>query len=62
MVDIVTNRMFDTFNRFSPREKHETSTSSLSTLRRFSKDHRYKKALTREAENKVIIKKKTRVK
>lgn len=53
MVDIVTNRMFDTFNRFSPREKHENSTSTLSTLRRFSKDQRFRKALSREAELKV---------
>ncbi|CAH1099944.1 unnamed protein product [Psylliodes chrysocephalus] len=54
MVDIVTNRVFDTYNRFSPSNNHHSeSLATLTTLRRFSKDQKFKKALTREADIKA---------
>ncbi|XP_008197640.1 glycerol-3-phosphate acyltransferase 1, mitochondrial isoform X2 [Tribolium castaneum] len=38
MVDIVTNRIFDSFSRFSPKENHQTeSLTTISHLKRFSK-------------------------
>lgn len=54
MVDVVTNRMFDTFSRFNPRDNHQTdSLSSISTLKRFSKDQKFRRQLTRETDQKV---------
>lgn len=57
MVDIVTNRMFDAFNKLDPRDAHTTneSLSTISNLRRFSAEQRFKKTLSREAEQKVVI-------
>lgn len=50
----MTNRMFDTFNRFTPSEHGgQESLSTITRLKRFSIDHRYKRVLNREAENKV---------
>jgi hypothetical protein len=44
MVDIVTNRIFDTFNRFSPKENHQTdSLTTISQLKRFSKEQQLRK-------------------
>ncbi|XP_074029311.1 glycerol-3-phosphate acyltransferase mino isoform X2 [Leptinotarsa decemlineata] len=54
MVDIVTNRVFDTYNRFSPSNNHHTeSISTLSTLKRFSRDQKFKRASNREADIKA---------
>ncbi|KAJ8974764.1 hypothetical protein NQ317_008203 [Molorchus minor] len=54
MVDVVTNRVFDTYNRFSPLNNHQNdSLATLSTLKRFSRDQKYKKALNREADIKA---------
>ncbi|VEN51102.1 unnamed protein product [Callosobruchus maculatus] len=54
MVDVVTTRVFDTYNRYSPlNNNHNESLASLSTLKRFSKDQRLKKVLTREADQKA---------
>ncbi|KAG5891867.1 hypothetical protein JTB14_015886 [Gonioctena quinquepunctata] len=54
MVDIVTNRVFDTYNRFSPSNNHHTeSLATLSTLKRFSRDQKFRRALTREADTKA---------
>ncbi|XP_049823463.1 glycerol-3-phosphate acyltransferase 1, mitochondrial isoform X2 [Aethina tumida] len=54
MVDVVTNRMFDTFSRFNPRDNHQTdSLSSISTLKRFSKDQKFRRQLTRETDQKT---------
>lgn len=56
MVDVVTNRVFDTYNRFSPlNNNHNESLATLSTLKRFSKDQKYKRALSREADLKVKL-------
>lgn len=56
MVDIVTNRMFDAFNKLAPRESHQTdSLASIKNLKRFSADQKQRKALTREAEVKVDV-------
>ncbi|RZC42703.1 glycerol-3-phosphate acyltransferase 1, mitochondrial [Asbolus verrucosus] len=44
MVDIVTNRIFDTFSRFSPNENHQTdSLATISQLKRFSREHHFRK-------------------
>ncbi|CAH0555865.1 unnamed protein product [Brassicogethes aeneus] len=54
MVDIVTNRMFDTYNRFSPRDNNQNdSLSTLSNLRRYSRDQKIRKQVNREAEQKT---------
>nr|CAI5833349.1 unnamed protein product [Callosobruchus analis] len=54
MVDVVTTRVFDTYNRYSPlNNNHNESLASLSTLKRFSKDQRLKKVLSREADQKA---------
>lgn len=37
MVDIVTNRIFDGFSRFSPKDNHQNeSLTTISQLKRFS--------------------------
>nr|CAH7741116.1 unnamed protein product [Callosobruchus chinensis] len=54
MVDVVTTRVFDTYNRYSPlNNNHNESLASLSTLKRFSKDQSLKKVLSREADQKA---------
>ncbi|CAH1970223.1 unnamed protein product [Acanthoscelides obtectus] len=54
MVDVVTARVFDTYNRYSPLNNNQNeSLASLSTLKRFSKDQRLKKILSREADQKI---------
>lgn len=55
MVDIITNRVFDTYYRFSPLNNNaqNESLATISTLKRFSRDQKYKKSLTREADQKV---------
>lgn len=54
MVDVVTNRMFDTFNKFAPGENRQSeSLSTVSSLKRFSANQRFRKILSREAEMKV---------
>ncbi|KAK9877273.1 hypothetical protein WA026_017664 [Henosepilachna vigintioctopunctata] len=54
MVDIVTSRMFESFNRFSLNQNSQTeSLSTVSNLKRFSQDHRNKRAISREADIKI---------
>ncbi|XP_022917375.1 glycerol-3-phosphate acyltransferase 1, mitochondrial isoform X2 [Onthophagus taurus] len=54
MVDIVTNRMFDVFNKFSPRESHQNdSLATMSNLKRFSSEQKNRRKLTKEAEQKA---------
>ncbi|XP_018579131.1 glycerol-3-phosphate acyltransferase 1, mitochondrial isoform X2 [Anoplophora glabripennis] len=54
MVDVVTNRVFDTYNRFSPLNNNQNeSLATLSSLKRFARDQKFKKALTREADIKA---------
>lgn len=44
MVDIVTNRIFDSFGRFSPKENHQTeSLATITQLKRFSRENQYLK-------------------
>ncbi|XP_063923049.1 glycerol-3-phosphate acyltransferase 1, mitochondrial isoform X1 [Zophobas morio] len=44
MVDILTNRIFDSFSRFSPKENHQTeSLTTISHLKRFSKEQQFRK-------------------
>lgn len=51
MVDMVSHRIVETFNRFSATQTNQTeSLSTVSNLKRFSRDLRYKKALSREVE------------
>lgn len=56
MVDIVTNRMFDAFNKLDPRDAHvnNETLSTISNLKRFSNEKKFKSALNREADNKVF--------
>lgn len=54
MVDVVTNRMFETFNRLAPGEnRHSESLSTISSLKRFSMNQKVKRILDRESETKV---------
>lgn len=54
MVDIVTNRMFDAFNKLAPKERQQNdSLSTITSLKRFSSEQRSRKILSREAETKV---------
>lgn len=54
MVDVVTNRMFDVFNKFAPHEAHPNdSLSTITSLKRFSNDQKIRRHLSREAETKV---------
>ncbi|KAJ8920132.1 hypothetical protein NQ315_011789 [Exocentrus adspersus] len=54
MVDVVTNRVFDTYNRFSPLNNNQNdSLATLTSLKRFARDQKFKKALTREADIKA---------
>lgn len=55
MVDVVTNRMFDTLNRFSPNDNQQDTLSTITRLKRFSNDQRYKRVINRQAEIKVSI-------
>lgn len=57
MVDIVTNRMFDAFNKLDPRDTHvnNETLSTISNLKRFSADKKFKSALNREADHKVKL-------
>ncbi|KAL3268704.1 hypothetical protein HHI36_007806 [Cryptolaemus montrouzieri] len=51
MVDVVTSRMFESFNRFSPNQGPQTdSLSTLSNMKRFSRDQRCKRAISREVD------------
>lgn len=59
MVDVVTNRMFDTFNRLSPGDNQQDSLSTITRLKRFSTDQRYKRIINRQAEIKVKYKRTT---
>ncbi|KAK9747487.1 Acyltransferase [Popillia japonica] len=54
MVDVVTNRMFDVFNKFAPHEAHPNdSLSTITSLKRFSNDQKIRRHLSREAETKA---------
>ncbi|KAK5644911.1 hypothetical protein RI129_006211 [Pyrocoelia pectoralis] len=54
MVDIVTSRMCDALNRFSPSHKqYNGSLSTINDLKRFSADQRYRRILNRESEVKA---------
>lgn len=53
MVDVATNRMFDAFNRFTPNDNQQDSLSTITRLKRFSNDQRYKRIINRQAEIKV---------
>ncbi|XP_045473576.1 glycerol-3-phosphate acyltransferase 1, mitochondrial isoform X3 [Harmonia axyridis] len=55
MVDIVTSRMFESFNRFSPSKTSQTdSINSYGKTKRFLRDQKCsKKAISREADSKV---------
>ncbi|KAF2900464.1 hypothetical protein ILUMI_05716 [Ignelater luminosus] len=54
MVDIVTNRMFDAFNKLAPKEiQQNDSLSTITSLKRFSSEQRTRKILSREAETKA---------
>lgn len=54
MVDIISNRMFDTFNTIRPRERYQNDTLvSMNSLRRFKSDNLLQKAHSRDAENKA---------
>ncbi|XP_044753741.1 glycerol-3-phosphate acyltransferase 1, mitochondrial isoform X3 [Coccinella septempunctata] len=54
MVDIVTSRMFESFNRFSPSKTGQTdSITSYGKTKRFSREQRCKKAISREADIKT---------
>ncbi|XP_025834575.1 probable glycerol-3-phosphate acyltransferase, mitochondrial, partial [Agrilus planipennis] len=56
MVDVVTTRMMGTFNRFAPQDGQRTeSLATISSLKRFSIEQRYKRSLTREAELKMDV-------
>uniref|UniRef100_A0A6P7G532 Glycerol-3-phosphate acyltransferase 1, mitochondrial isoform X1 n=1 Tax=Diabrotica virgifera virgifera TaxID=50390 RepID=A0A6P7G532_DIAVI len=51
MVDIVTNRVFDTYNKFSPsNNNHNQSVATSTIMRTFSRDQKFKRTLTREAD------------
>lgn len=44
MVDIVTNRVFETFSRFSPQQNHQTDgLSTISSLKRFARDQQFQR-------------------
>lgn len=53
MVDVVTNRVFETYNRFSPSNTHNETFATFSTLTRFSRNRNYNKVMTREADAKA---------
>ncbi|GJQ71556.1 hypothetical protein Trydic_g11264 [Trypoxylus dichotomus] len=54
MVDVVTNRMFDIFSKFSPHETHQNdSLSTITSLKRFSNEQKLRRHLSREAETKA---------
>ncbi|CAG9822276.1 unnamed protein product [Phaedon cochleariae] len=51
MVDIISNRVFDTYNRFSPSNNHQNeSLSTLRTLNRFVRDEKFKRTQARVAD------------
>lgn len=54
MVDIVSNRMFDTFNTIRPRDRYQNdSLASINSLRRFKTDNMLQKQQIRDNDNKA---------
>lgn len=54
MVDLISNKIYETYNRFSPSNNHQNDTlASLNTLKRHSTDARYRNRLIKEADREI---------